>query len=83
MSKLLQVLLPDEEMANIQRRASRDRISVGEWVRRTLREAQMRKLVNNAESKLRSVRCASEYAFPTGDIDLMLQEIERRRKVRT
>ena len=38
MSKRLQVLLPDSEMEEIQRLAGRERLAVGEWVRRTLRE---------------------------------------------
>jgi len=39
MSKRLRILLPDNEMADIQRFAKRERLSVGEWVRRVLREA--------------------------------------------
>ena len=40
MSKRLQVLLPDQEMTEIQRLARRERLTVGEWVRRVLREAR-------------------------------------------
>jgi hypothetical protein len=39
MSKRLQVLLHDSEMSDIQRLAKRDRLTVGEWVRRALRNA--------------------------------------------
>jgi hypothetical protein len=77
MSKRLQVLLPDQEMADIQRLARRERLTVGEWVRRTLREARQRKPVNDAETKLRAVRRAAKHSFPTGDIEQMLREIER------
>jgi hypothetical protein len=77
MSKRLQVLLPDREMSDIQRLARRQRITVGEWVRRALREARTRQPVNDPETKLRAVRRAAGYAFPTADIDRMLAEIEQ------
>jgi hypothetical protein len=76
MSKRLQVLLPDREMSEIQRHARAERLTVGEWVRRTLREARMRKPGSDPESKLRAVRRAAEFAFPTADIENMLEEIE-------
>jgi hypothetical protein len=77
MSKRLQVLLPDDEMSDIQRLARRERITVGDWVRRALREARARKPVNDPETKLKAVRRAAECAFPTADIEQMLDEIER------
>lgn len=76
-SKRLQVLLPDQEMADIQRMARRERIPVGEWVRRALREARASKPVNDPEAKLRAVRQAAAYSFPTGDVRQMLDEIEQ------
>lgn len=77
MSKRLQVLLPDRETLEIQRLARDQRMTVGEWVRRTLREARMRKPATDAETKLKAVRGAASFAFPTADIDTMLDEIER------
>jgi hypothetical protein len=77
MSKRLQVLLPDKEMSVIKRLAHRDRLTVGEWVRRTLREARERKPLNEAETKLKAVRRAAENSFPSGDMEQMLREIER------
>jgi len=77
MSKRLQVLLPDQEMSDIRRLAKRERLTVGEWVRRTLREARMNRPVIEPEAKLKSVRRAVTYSFPTADIDQMLSEIER------
>lgn len=64
-------------MLEIERLARSERLTVGEWVRRTLREARMRKPAIDSESKLRAVRRAAQYAFPTADIDDMLKEIER------
>jgi hypothetical protein len=76
-SKRLQVLLPDREMLEIQRLARNERVTVGEWVRRTLREARLRKPATDAETKLKAVRGAVAFAFPTADIETMLDEIER------
>jgi len=77
MSKRLQVLLPDQEMTDIQRLARRERLTVGEWVRRTLREARAQKPVNDSEAKLKAVRRGAELSFPSADIEQMLSEIER------
>jgi len=77
MSKRLQVLLPDQEMTDIQRLARRERLTVGEWVRRALREARAQKPVNDSEAKLKAVRRAAELSFPSVDIEQMLSEIER------
>jgi hypothetical protein len=77
MSKRLQVLLPDAEMADLQRLARRQHVSVGEWVRRTLREARAGRPAVEPEAKLKAVRRAASYSFPTADMDQMLREIER------
>ncbi|HEY3455797.1 MAG TPA: hypothetical protein VGK64_14420 [Bryobacteraceae bacterium] len=77
MSKRLQVLLPDQELAEIQRLARRERVAVGEWVRRALRDARSRQPVNDSEFKLKAIRRAAEYSFPTADMEQMLREIEQ------
>lgn len=77
MSKRLQVLLSDQEMTDIQRLARRERLTVGEWVRRVLRQAREQKPSKEPEAKLRAVRQGVEFSFPTSDIDQMLSDIER------
>lgn len=77
MSKRLQVLLPDREMAEVQRVAKRERLTVGEWVRRALREARASRPAMEPETKLKAVRRAARYSFPTADLGQMLDEIER------
>ena len=77
MSKRLQVLLPDSEMSDIQRLAKRERLTVGEWVRRTLRDARASRPVHDPETKLKAVRRGAKYSFPTADMEQMLSEIER------
>ena len=64
-------------MAEIQGLARRERMPVGEWVRRALREACQRRPANEPEIKWKAVGRAAEYSFPTADIDQMLSEIER------
>jgi len=61
--------LADKEMSDIQLLARREQLTVGEWVRRTLREARKRHSVNDSEARLKAIRRAAEYSFPTGDID--------------
>ena len=77
MSKRLQVLLAEQEMDEIRRLARRERVTVGEWVRRALREARSKRPVVEPQAKLKAVRKAVEYSFPTAEIDQMLAEIER------
>jgi len=64
-------------MADIQRLAKRERVTVGEWVRRVLREARADRPAAEPETKLKAVRRAAEYSFPTADVKQMLSEIER------
>lgn len=77
MSKRLQVLLPDPDMEEIRRFARREKLTVGEWVRKVLRDARSRQPVHEPQSKLKAVRKAAEYSFPTADIEQMLNEIEQ------
>ena len=77
MSKRLQVLLSDHEMSEIRRFAKREQLTVGEWVRRVLRQARAGRPALDPETKLKAVREAARYSFPTADIDQMLREIER------
>jgi len=71
------VLLPDQEMSDIQRLAKRERLTVGEWVRRTLRDARASRPAIEPETKLKAVRQGAKYSFPTADIEQMLSEIEQ------
>jgi hypothetical protein len=70
-------LLRDQEMTEIRRLARRERLTVGEWVRRALREARKQKPLNDPEAKLKAIRRGAELSFPTADIEQMLSEIER------
>ena len=80
MSKRLQVVLDEEELAEIQRAARRSRMTSSEWVRQALRKARHTEPLGDAKKKLAVVRRAAAHAYPTADIDQMLAEIERGRR---
>jgi hypothetical protein len=77
MSKRLQVLLLDAEMEAIRNQAKIDNLSVGEYVRRALREADGLRPKRSPGAKLASIREGAGHSFPTADIDEMKREIER------
>jgi hypothetical protein len=77
MSKRLQVILPDEEMETIRQQAKSESLTVGEYVRRALREVESRRPARNPAAKLASIREGVQYSFPTANIEEMNREIER------
>ncbi|MFN8574310.1 MAG: hypothetical protein U0132_19825 [Gemmatimonadaceae bacterium] len=77
MTTRLQVLLEDDEIAEIRRIAKRHRMTVAEWVRQALRLARRDEPAADPKRKLQAVREAARGAYPTADIDRMLTEIER------
>ncbi len=77
MTKRLQVLFEDDELLELQRLARRHRMTTAEWVRRSLRAARDAELGADVGQKLSAVRTAAAFSFPTGDIETMLDEIER------
>jgi hypothetical protein len=77
MSKRLQVLFEEDELAELQRTARQNRMTASEWVRQVVRQAQRNQPRGDPKKKLAAIRRAAEHSFPTGDIDQMLAEIER------
>lgn len=77
MSKRLQVLLSEKELAEIRQAARRRQMTTAEWVRQALRAAQRADPRAPARRKLEAVRAAANHAFPAPDIEEMLDEIER------
>jgi hypothetical protein len=77
MSHRLQVLIPPDLNTELRKSSARMGISTGEYVRRALRMAMhspgSSKASDNPVAKLASL------GAPTGDIDQMLDEIERGR----
>ena len=77
MTKRLQVLLEESELAEIRRTARRQRMTVAEWVRQALRRARRDEPASDPARKLAAVREAARGGYPTADIGRMLSEIER------
>jgi hypothetical protein len=77
MTKRLQVLLDDEELADFQRLAKRRRMTTAEWVRRSLRAAREADAGADVGQKLAAVRRAAAFGFPTANVGTMLDEIEQ------
>jgi hypothetical protein len=77
MRKRLQVLLDEPEYREIQRAARARHLTIAEWVREALRTAWRREPLGETGKKLQVIRAAARQAYPTGDIDQMIAEIER------
>ncbi|HEX5044622.1 MAG TPA: hypothetical protein VFV75_17100 [Candidatus Polarisedimenticolaceae bacterium] len=77
MSKRLQVLMAESELAEIRRLAKQRKLTVAEWVREAIQAARHRRSSKDAARKLASIREAAKLGFPTSDIRTMLAEIER------
>ncbi len=77
MTKRLQVLFEDDELRELQRLARQHRMTTAEWVRRSLRAARDADGGADTSQKLAAVRTAAAFSFPAGDIETMLDEIER------
>jgi hypothetical protein len=75
MSKRVQVSFPDADFVRMQSVASYENLSLGEWVRKELSRAAAAPPRRSVAEKLAAIRRASEYSFPTGDIDQMNREI--------
>ncbi len=77
MSKRLQVLLDEQELRLLQETAKRNGLSLSAWVRRSLDAARAREPGADLASKVAAIRAAAGHAFPTSDIDQMLEEIDQ------
>ena len=76
MSKRMQVLFDESEYTEIQAIARRKHMTVAEWVRQALRSARREEPRHASKVKLAALERADGYRFPTGDIGIMLREIE-------
>ena len=76
MTTRMQVLMEDDEFAEIRRVAKRHRMTVAEWVRQALRRARRDEPATDPRKKLSAVREAARGGYPTADIGRMLSEIE-------
>jgi hypothetical protein len=81
MSKRLQVIVRDDELAAFEQVATIQGLTLSEWVRQTLRRAQRDTACDDVERKLAAIERALSYRDgpPMPDIDQLLEEMERSR----
>jgi hypothetical protein len=77
MTKRLQVLVEDEDLADIQELARRRHQTTAAWVREALRVARDTAAYPETGRKLRAIREAAGHAYPSAEIEDVLAEIER------
>ncbi len=77
MSKRLQVILPDNEYRALAEEASRRHEPVAQIVRESLRRTLAEVKEPTADQRIAAVLRFARFAGPTGDIDQLLDEIER------
>ena len=70
------MLFEEDELEEIRDIARRQRTTVSEWVRQSLRRARRQESTADVGGKLAALRRATEHSFPTTDIDQMLAEVE-------
>jgi hypothetical protein len=75
MSKHLQVVVDEQELADIEAAARRHAMSLSDWVRQALGIARPHEPGVPAAKKLAVIRAAVQHDFPTAEIDQMLAEI--------
>jgi hypothetical protein len=75
-SKRLQVVVDEFELARFQRAAASVGLTMSEWARQTLRRAERGVANGDPETKLAAIRRAAAHRFPTAEIEQMLNEIE-------
>jgi len=68
--------MDEAELQEIRRVARAQKMTVSEWVRRTLRRASGNEPSGDVRKKIEVVRAAARHSYPTADIDQMIAEIE-------
>jgi hypothetical protein len=69
--------MDDQEYEVLERRAVEVGLTLSEWVRQTLRNADRCLASGDVPARLRAIRVAAAHEFPAPDIDQMLAEIEQ------
>ena len=82
MSKRLQVIMPDDEYRALTEEARRRGATVSRVVRQSLRQTLADQGEMDPERRIAAVLRFARFAGPTGEIDQLLDEIDRGRGVR-
>lgn len=81
MSKRLQVLVPDSEYKELQRIARAEHQNVAEWVRESIRVMLQKRRPKSSSERIASILKFARYCGPSGDIDTLLEQIEKGRRI--
>jgi uncharacterized membrane protein len=79
MSRRLQVVVKDDELARYARTADAAGLSLSEWARQALRAAEREFSSGDVEAKLAAIRRAASYSVPVPDVETLLSEMEAER----
>lgn len=77
MSTRLQVVVDEAELDEIRGAAARQGMTVSEWVRQAVRAARSNDSAIAPARKYEAIRRAADHAFPTGQVEDMLRDIEQ------
>jgi hypothetical protein len=76
MSKRMQVLFPDDEYRKLKLHAKRARLTLGEWVRTSLRRITDHESSSLPEDKLRIIDHASTFSAPQDSVEDLKEQIK-------
>lgn len=79
MSSRLQVVVDDSELQRFRHAAAASGLTISEWARQVLRNAERHVDGGDPERKLSAIRAAARHEFPTGEIAEILDDIQRGR----
>lgn len=77
MRKRLEIRIADDEFWAIQDAATRRHLTTAAWVRVALQRARHKAVTSEVAQKRHAITVAADHAFPVGNVDAMLVEIER------
>lgn len=77
MRKRLEIRIADDELWAIQDAARRRHLTTAAWVRDALQRARREAGLSEVARKRHAITIAADHAFPVGNVDAMLVEIER------
>ena len=82
MSTRLQIVIDETEARRFKRAAQRAGLTLSEWARVAMREAQKKRVGPSPEQRISALDRALQCAHPTADIEQMLKDIDKGRDLR-
>lgn len=73
----MQIVVDDAELARFRAAAADAGVNLSEWVRRALRDIELRRSPKSPEQRIAAIRAAAKHSYPAPEIEQMNAEIER------